>query len=237
MAVKRLLAVGDIHGEWQKFQSMYEKVGFNPEEDLMVFLGDYLDRGSEPVPVMEFVLSHQDTENMIFLRGNHEQMFFDSFRCAPDKAMGFGEWFDSPKRLWFDNGGSITFNRIKKSGRMYELNRTWLDWIDKLPLYADIVVGEQHYWFMHADCNPTIPLDQQETSTLLWGRSLAAHPELNDGANIIVLGHTPVQALGYPAEPQWLDDGKVVLVDTGSFLKNGHISCVDLLSHTVYPSD
>ena len=49
----RLLVIGDIHGKWERFKSVYDKVGFNAEKDLIVFLGDYLDRGDAPVPVME----------------------------------------------------------------------------------------------------------------------------------------------------------------------------------------
>ena len=78
MKIERLLVVGDIHGQWDKFQSLFAKVRFNPERDFMVFLGDYLDRGDKPVPLMDFILAHQDTKGMIFLRGNHEQMFRDA---------------------------------------------------------------------------------------------------------------------------------------------------------------
>ena len=44
----RLLVIGDIHGKWERFKSVYDKVGFNAEKDLIVFLGDYLDRGDAP---------------------------------------------------------------------------------------------------------------------------------------------------------------------------------------------
>ena len=77
--IDRLLVIGDIHGKWERFRSVYDKVSFNAEKDLLVFLGDYLDRGEEPVPVMEWVMEHYGQKNMIFLRGNHEQMFYDAF--------------------------------------------------------------------------------------------------------------------------------------------------------------
>ena len=49
----RILVCGDIHGEWDKFMMTYKKAAFNQDKDLLVFLGDYLDRGEQPVPVME----------------------------------------------------------------------------------------------------------------------------------------------------------------------------------------
>ena len=78
--IDRLLVFGDIHGNWERFKDVYQKVGVSPDKDLAVFLGDYLDRGKTPVPVMEWVIEHFGTRNMIFLRGNHEQMFYESLR-------------------------------------------------------------------------------------------------------------------------------------------------------------
>ena len=44
----RVLAVGDIHGMHEKLITLMEKVQFDPEEDLLVFLGDYVDGGRIP---------------------------------------------------------------------------------------------------------------------------------------------------------------------------------------------
>ena len=38
-------------------------------------------------------------------------------------------------------------------------------------------------------------------------------------------------------KPQWRRGGKVLLMDTGSFRSNGKISCVDVLSGTIWQSD
>jgi len=118
----------------------------------------------------------------------------------------------------------------------------WLRLIAKLPLCTEIVVNDQTYWFMHANCNPDVPLAEQDDVDLLWRRTLAERPELHHGEQIIVLGHTPVQALGYEAKPQWLQKDRLVLMDTGSYLepvgpfKAGKISCADLLSGEIYQS-
>ncbi|WP_303815769.1 hypothetical protein [Selenomonas ruminantium] len=66
---------------------------------------------------------------------------------------------------------------------------------------------------------------------------MAKYPGLHQETQIIVLGHTPVQALYLGSKPQWLNQGKVVLMDTGSFLENGHISCANLLTQEVWQSD
>ncbi|WP_033169361.1 metallophosphoesterase [Selenomonas sp. ND2010] len=232
----RLLVFGDIHGKWNRFVEAYRKVGFDPDKDMMVFLGDYLDRGEQPVPVMEWVLEHFGQRHMIFLRGNHEQMFYNAMREKEETSNLLSFLFGSPKALWLNSGGSITSSEIEKTGRKESLVDSWLKLIEQFHLYTEIEVNGQIYWFMHADCEPDVPLTEQKTKTLLWDRSLAMHPQLHQGKQIIVLGHTPVQALGYQARPQWLQDGRLVLMDTGSFMENGRVSCADLLSGEVYQS-
>ncbi len=232
----RLLVVGDIHGKWERFMSVYDKVQFDAEKDLIVFLGDYLDRGDNPVPVMEWVLEHYGQKNMIFLRGNHEQMFYDAFE---ELESGEGRKcfsLDSPLALWLENGGQTTYEGIRKTGRKDELIPKWLDLIKKMPLCFEIEVNNQIYWFVHANCNPDMPLTEQDDIDLLWRRTLAVTPSLHNGQQIIALGHTPVQSLGHGAKPQWLQDGRLVLMDTGSYLGTGKISCADLLSGEIYQS-
>lgn len=232
----RILVCGDIHGKWDRFMTAYKKAAFNPDKDLMVFLGDYLDRGEQPVPVMEWVMEHFGQKQMIFLRGNHEQMFYKAMKSKDEPGNLLSFLFGSPKAQWLNNGGDVTNSEIKKTGRGEALIDNWLKLIEQMPLYAEIDVNGKAYWLMHADCDPDVPLAEQETKTLLWTRSLATHPQLHQGEQTIVLGHTPVQALGYKAAPQWLQNGRLVLMDTGSFMENGCVSCADLLSREVYQS-
>ena len=104
-----------------------------------------------------------------------------------------------------------------------------------MPLYVELEARGQKYWFVHADCDPELPLEQQRSKRLLWSRKLAKWPGLHQGEQIIVLGHTPLQALYLGSRPKQI--GKVVLMDTGSYLEKGHVSCVDLLSWQIWQSN
>ena len=46
---RRILAVGDVHGEADGLERLWKKIAFDDERDLLVFLGDYIDRGAAPV--------------------------------------------------------------------------------------------------------------------------------------------------------------------------------------------
>lgn len=56
MQYRRILAVGDIHGMYQKLLSLMDQVQFNPAEDLLVFLGDYIDRGPQSLECLDYVM-------------------------------------------------------------------------------------------------------------------------------------------------------------------------------------
>lgn len=68
----RVGVVGDLHGDFNALQAIIEKI--NLESDLLVFLGDYADRGSDGVEVIRTVktLKEAHPKNVIALMGNHE---------------------------------------------------------------------------------------------------------------------------------------------------------------------
>ena len=56
MEYKRILAVGDIHGMYDKLTTLMAQVRFDPTEDLLIFLGDYIDRGKDSVKTVDTLL-------------------------------------------------------------------------------------------------------------------------------------------------------------------------------------
>ena len=71
MKPKRIIAIGDIHGELDKLNLLLDWVS-PTEDDQLVFLGDYIDSGRSSCGVIERLLSfRQGFPTTIFLRGNH----------------------------------------------------------------------------------------------------------------------------------------------------------------------
>src|ERR1700741_1390119 len=71
---QRTFAVGDIHGETEH---LFKVLGALPpldEEDTLVFLGDYVDRGPRSKQVVDFIrgFAKEKKAKVVALRGNHE---------------------------------------------------------------------------------------------------------------------------------------------------------------------
>lgn len=57
---------------------MLSKINYDPSADKLILLGDYVDRGQKSKQVIEQVMDMLKNENVIALRGNHDQMMLDA---------------------------------------------------------------------------------------------------------------------------------------------------------------
>lgn len=216
---KRILVIGDIHGMWDRFMSLYEQIDYNPDEDMLIFLGDYIDRGDKPLHVLDWMYEHRKDSNIVMLRGNHEQMmldFYESGECG---------------ELWLWNGGDRTRRGLKKQSD--DVRKNCFAFVASLPLSHQMTIGDKHYFFCHAGINPSLPLDRQTETALLWARE--DYYDHYSGKDIIVSGHTNVDWIR-PGTTKPIVWENMIFLDTGSYLPKGHISCVDILSGKIWQS-
>ena len=216
MTYRRILAVGDIHGHFEKFRSAYEKAKVDAADDLLVFLGDYIDRDPSVRRTLEFVMKLAVEKNVVLLRGNHEQMMLDYF---------FG---GATGESWLINGGKETMAELlawekESPGAVARV----LAFLRGLPLSHSIEQDGQRYFFAHAGVRPGIALEKQRAEDLLWIREEVYRHYAGDA--IVVAGHTPTLFLDAKAKPLFINK-RIILVDTGSYFPDGHISIVDVLS-------
>jgi serine/threonine protein phosphatase 1 len=68
----KLIVVGDLHGDYASFRSILDIA--NPAKHLVIFLGDYADRGISGTEVLDGAsrLLDRNRENVVLLKGNHE---------------------------------------------------------------------------------------------------------------------------------------------------------------------
>jgi predicted MPP superfamily phosphohydrolase len=177
--MKLTYAVGDVHGCLDKLKSLIaacrQHAGDN--EMILVFLGDYIDRGPESAGVVRYMLGLQADapQHVIALRGNHEAWAV----AVLDGLL--------PATPWLRNGGVTTLSSYGV-GDVSELPNAHLDWMRSLPLTYD----DGRRLFVHAGVDPRKPLDAQADHDLVWIRE----PFLDDDRDygrLIVHGHTPLE--------------------------------------------
>jgi len=107
----RLIAIGDIHGHFDKLTRLLDQVTPTPE-DRLVFLGDYIDRGPASKGVVDYLMElSREFPLTVFLRGNHEQMMLDCIAgYAPERLPGWEVLFRWPCGLLRGGGPCVPLN-------------------------------------------------------------------------------------------------------------------------------
>jgi serine/threonine protein phosphatase 1 len=180
---KRLFAIGDIHGCYLKLDRLMDKIKLNSEKDVLVFLGDYIDRGDQSKEVVEYLLQlKRQHPSTVFLLGNHEQMLLE--------FLG-GENINQ----FLVNGGKKTLDSYLGDSHLYSSQdpRTvfppeHLEFFNSLSPHYEA----ENCIFVHAGLREGIPLESQNLFDLLWIREDFYFSKFDFGKTV-VFGHTPFQ--------------------------------------------
>jgi serine/threonine protein phosphatase 1 len=223
-------AVGDVHGRYDLLTRLLGEIvadsrssGRADGPPLLVFLGDYVDRGPDSAKVVEALIqlkAKPDFEVRV-LKGNHEAGLLDFLAdpIGPPHWLNFGGV--ETLRSYGVAGEVLDGGDLQAMGEAFRrrLPQRHLDFLQSLELFT--VVGD--YAFVHAGVRPGTPVDAQEEKDLLWIRDdfLTAPGPLD---KVIVHGHTPT------LEPQLLRHR--LGVDTGAYA-TGVLTAVRLLDGDV----
>ena len=185
---KRLIAIGDIHGEIDKLNNLLKKI--DPKiGDTLVFLGDYIDRGKDSAAVVERLLKlKNDFVKCIFLKGNHEQIFLQALKTLSEEDIA----------NCISNGGAETLKQyllMKKND--FEKFKIHIKFFKSLENYY----LTDEFLFVHAGISPYKPLEEQTEEEFLWIRYEFIEYPTNIPQKVI-FGHTPFE------EP-YIEDDKI----------------------------
>ena len=142
----------DPHGFTTIMKDTLYAEGFregNPNHKLVI-CGDIFDRGSEPVEMYQYLKGLGD--QFIFVRGNHEDLFYDAYTEFKYAGYTFS-WHH------IHNGTDVTLNKLFNAGLIEEVAQ-WID--DKSVDFFET----DHYVFVHGWI-PSMEYDK-------WGNPLGA---------------------------------------------------------------
>ena len=134
--------VSDIHGCDKKYFRLLETLHFS-DNDTLYILGDTVDRSSGGLRVLLDAASRQ---NVILLRGNHEQAALELLPHDPDNepmpVKLFDRWHE-----WMEDGGDRTYRAFWN--RSDAVRDRVLRILGSLPVYAEIQVGGRRFFLAH----------------------------------------------------------------------------------------
>jgi serine/threonine protein phosphatase 1 len=214
--MSRTLAIGDIHGCTIQLEALLEAV-HPTDDDTVIFLGDYVDRGPDSKGAVERVRNWVKNRGAIALRGNHEIMMLEA---KDDKAM---------LRMWMNVGGAECLasysSRSGRIGKFSEISDDHWSFLknDLLPYYETPTAI-----FVHAGLDASKPLTEQPDDALYWS-PLDKDISWPDGRMVIV-GHTSQKS------GQILKLGQTICIDTCAY-HGGPLTCLDVGSMTAWHAD
>jgi serine/threonine protein phosphatase 1 len=218
----RIYAVGDIHGRLDLLTALTERIladaaQHQASRKVVVYLGDYIDRGDQSRQVIEHLL-HETLPGFerVHLKGNHEDIML---RFLADASVG-PNWLtyggmETLESYGIDppapRDGAAEMERARRALAAV-LPSEHLAFLRALPLAHE----EGGYFFVHAGIRPGVPLDQQTEMDMLWIRDEFLRSDAAFG-RVVVHGHS------IAPEPEIRRNR--IGIDTGAF-HSGHLTCL-----------
>lgn len=204
---RRVLVCGDLHGCYTNLMSSLDKAGFDPVQDLLVSVGDLIDRGQESFECLDLI--NQPWFRAV--RGNHEQMMLDAITGTGR----FGHWMSNGGGWWH----SLDYEQDMRL-------KSLLPKVAELPLIIEVEKGGKKFVICHAD----YPHDEYEygkpvdSQQAIWSRerislSIDGFSSSISGADLFIFGHTPA------LQPMRIKNQ--LYIDTGAVF-NGNLTLYEL---------
>ena len=208
---RRTIAIGDIHGCAKALAALVEVIQ-PTEDDVIVPLGDYVDRGPDSLAAVDLLIGLVDRCRLVPLLGNHELIMLE--------ALDWPEY----REHWYRVGGRETV--ASYGGSLDHIPRDHLVFLRGLHRYYET----DTHLFVHANYDASLPLAQQPDLLLLWQHVAESLPGRHCSGKTAVVGHTP-QGSG-----EILDLGYLICIDTYCF-GGGWLTALDVESGQVWQAN
>jgi len=231
-----LFAIGDLQGNFNGLKLICNRIlplrKSDGGKDKLVFLGDYIDRHPSSHLVLDFLieLKNKYKDQVVFIKGNHEDMLLRACNKIPGKIITPQDR-NSQFQMWMGNGGFQTLvGYIQRKGlkegedAIAEAQRChWNNLSSFIPdehfEFMNSCVDyykQDNFVFVHGGYNPSIPIEKHDPQVLYWDRKLVNYVRDRIGTpqegeidwnEVIVCGHSG---------PTIVVHEKYMMLDSGS---------------------
>lgn len=222
-----LYAMSDLHGEYQKYLAMLEKIKFS-QEDTLYLLGDLVDRGPEPVKILQDIIKRP---NVYPLMGNHEVMAVYILKqllveVTEETISQVDTYLMENIILWQRNGGGVTLEQFQALPPRER--RQLLEFLEGFSWYETVDVGQRAFLLVHAglgNYRPGKKLEEYSLEELTMVRPDYQTQYFPDDSIYVLSGHTPTKLLSGKWEIYHSHNN--IVLDCGAAI-GGRLACLCL---------
>jgi len=206
--------MSDIHGCYEQYLSMLDKINFSDNDTLYV-LGDVIDYGDKPIEVLRDMSMRA---NVIPIVGNHEYFALITLKELLDEVteenvnnlIHIAESVAS----WQEVGGTPTlrgFGALDKEERI-----DIFEYLLEFSLYEEVMVNGQKYILIHSGLPPNATLQNLSSFDLYdYVTATTDYAKTYFEDVILVTGHTPTFNIGERWRGKVFKGNNHLAIDTG----------------------
>jgi len=180
----KYVVVGDIHGQRNKLEALLSDPQVVGRK--LIFVGDYIDRGPDSMAVIDRLIDMRSKygENVVFLRGNHEELLL--------------RWLDGSSRGTYLAAGGLStvrsYTSDRSAGVLERFRRSFPADHRAFLESTNIYFEDSSMLVSHAGFDPASP-EVRDMETMVFGRraialtSDNARAALGAGGKVALFGH------------------------------------------------
>ena len=185
--------VADVHGDYDKYCKLLEKIVFS-DADILYVLGDVIDRGSDSMKLLQDMMMRP---NVIPILGNHEYMAIHCLKFLmseiTEESIGsLDEGVIQGLLEWQNVGGQSTIDEFHRLS--WDEKQDIIDYLEEFELYSEVRVNRRDYVLVHAGLDNFAvekDLDEYELHELIFSSPDYFRVYYPD--KYLVTGHTPTR--------------------------------------------
>lgn len=202
----RIIAFGDIHGCAHALDTLLDAIQ-PASEDLLIFLGDLVDKGRDSAAVLERLIRLSSECHVVLIQGNHEELMFGALQNEPTL------------RYWENCGGVATLNSYRFGAHLSDIPETHWELLRSCRPYFET----ESFIFTHANYQPDLAIEDQLPHDLRWAFLEPDLAKPHYTGKTFVVGHSEQK------NSEILDLGFLICLDTACW-KYGWLTALDVNS-------
>jgi len=215
----REICISDIHGCDDEFKRLLRLIGQIKEDDMLILLGDYFDRGPDSYGVYQRLkrLKKRYGRRVVLLYGNHDDLFCDY--CGLDALRHYDD------DIFLQNRGGATLRSFQWGEVEPREVATWIRRSTSTMFETERAV------YVHAGLYVGAATSDYQ---MIWMRDLT---EAGHQPKLLIASHTPVPIRQCSQAPYHNSGCNYVIIDNGCAYGLGPLLAYDAVNNVAYYSD